>query len=249
MAENWKFYLCHVNEKLASLYFDAALRKGAPMLSKPNLLYVWLVMKTPRSDGLSHNEEAEQLWKIEDALTKQVVAICDAEFAGRITTQGRREFYFYGASTNKFSNAVSAVMQTFPEYKFLVDTKEDFEWNLYLEVLYPSPEEWQRIGNRDVLDTLKEKGDVHSVVREVRHWIYFANKKDRDHCKKKCAASGFKFFKENKTKIGTKSFCLEILKSQPVEQETIDATVMELFVLAEECNGEYDGWETKIMSN
>jgi Family of unknown function (DUF695) len=53
-------------------------------------------MNAPRPDGLSSNEEFQILNTIEDALTERLEKDCDACLAGRITGDGRREFYYYG---------------------------------------------------------------------------------------------------------------------------------------------------------
>ena len=68
MTDNWKPYLCNVNEKLASIFVDLGLRGEVPILSKPWLLWTWVPFQTPRADGLSDSKEAPTLYKIEDAL-------------------------------------------------------------------------------------------------------------------------------------------------------------------------------------
>jgi len=93
MTENWKPYLCKVNEKLASIFVNLGLRGEAPILSKPWLLWAWVYFQNPRADGLSDSKEAPVLYKIEDALNLSVSRACQAIPCGRITTAARREFF------------------------------------------------------------------------------------------------------------------------------------------------------------
>ena len=64
MAENWKPYLCNVNDKLASILVDLALRGEAPIASKPWLLWTWVYFQSPRTAGLSDSKEAPILYEI-----------------------------------------------------------------------------------------------------------------------------------------------------------------------------------------
>jgi hypothetical protein len=79
MSDNWKPYLCNVNEKLASIFVNPGLRGEAPILSKPWLLRTWVYFQTPRADGLSDSKEAPTFYKIEDALDLCVSRACQAK--------------------------------------------------------------------------------------------------------------------------------------------------------------------------
>jgi hypothetical protein len=106
MNDNWKPYLCRVNDKPASILVNLGLRDSVPIPTKPWLLWAWVYFRTPRPDGLSDRKEAPTLYKIEDALSLCVSRACGAILSGRITTEGRREFYFYGETKNGFRKAV-----------------------------------------------------------------------------------------------------------------------------------------------
>ena len=125
MTDQWNFYLCTVNDKLASIYLNLGLANEAPVLSKPYLLWVWVYLKSPRPDGLTTNQEAQVMYKIEDELSAQLASSSEAQLAGNITTQSRREFYFYGATETNFKPNVTAAFQAFPTYEFSIGTKRD----------------------------------------------------------------------------------------------------------------------------
>jgi len=247
MAENWKPYICNVNGNLASIFLNLDLCNVAPILSKPWLLWIWVYFQTPRPDGLSDSREAPILYKIEDALEDSVVEVCHAIPCGRITTQGRREFYFYGETKKDLRQAVEAAFKNVEEYRFDFGDRKDPEWEQYLNVLYPSDEDLQRIANIDLLDALKKRGDVLTVVREVRHWIYLRSEPSRALFKDAAISLGFKVIKESKFDREF-PFGITIGRSQSIVQPTIDQTVIELLHLAQRFDGEYDGWETPVIT-
>jgi uncharacterized protein (TIGR01619 family) len=247
MSDIWKSYLCRVNDSLASIRFDLGLRGEVPIDSKPWLLWVWVYFQTPRPDGLSDGKEAPTLFQIEDALTPELARRCSAMLCGAITTEGRREFYFYGENSRGFGKAVASAMAQFDGYKFDTGEKNDPLWEQYLDVLYPSEEDLQRIANRDLLDQLETRGDVLSVIREVHHWIYFRSKQSRESFKEAVAKSGYTICSNLEGK-DDRSFGLIVSRVQSVEQEVTDAVVLELLRLARQFDGEYDGWETPIVT-
>jgi uncharacterized protein (TIGR01619 family) len=247
MTDNWKSYICRVNESLASIFVNLALRDEVPMLSKQWLLWVWVYFRSPRPDGLSDSREAPTLFKIEDALTAHVPRTCRALLSGRITTEGRREFYFYGETKDGFPDAVSTALAGFEGYRFDTGEQEDSLWEQYLNVLYPSPEDLERIKNRDLLEVLVDEGDVLTAAREVQHWVYFRSEQTRAAFRETAIKAGFRILSESSVE-GDLPFEISVARTQPVEQDLIDATVIELLRLAQRFEGEYDGWETPVVT-
>jgi uncharacterized protein (TIGR01619 family) len=247
MAENWKPYLCNVNDKIASIFVNLGLRSEVPITSKPWLLWTWVSFQAPRADGLSDGKEAPTLFKIEDALDAYVSHACRAIPCGRITTEGRREFYFYGETEDGFHQAVSAALKSFDGYKFEIGSQKDSEWEQYLNVLYPSPEDLQRIANMDLLDVLLGKGDVPTVAREVQHWMYFPSESSRVLFRDAAAAVGYKIVSESNSN-GELPFGIVVARHQSIEKASIDTTVIELLHLSRRFAGEYDGWETPVVT-
>jgi Family of unknown function (DUF695) len=133
-SEEWEFYFSNVNDKLASLYVDLGLHKIAPMMDKPNVVWVSIKMNNPREDGLSSNKESNELYKIEDALVDKLKDKFKSIYVGRVTTTGNRDLYFYFGDTTLYDKVISDVMITFPKYHFDFGSKEDKTWSGYLEV-------------------------------------------------------------------------------------------------------------------
>jgi uncharacterized protein DUF695 len=94
MSDRWDFYLSRVNDALASLMVDLGIHREAPQADRPRLFWVFLYMRTPREDGLSDAAEADSLAEIEESVVSAMTEKIGACLVGRITTSGRREFYF-----------------------------------------------------------------------------------------------------------------------------------------------------------
>lgn len=247
MSDNWNCYICKVNDKLASIFVDIGARKTAPDEGRRWLLWVWLYFKKPRPDGLSSQEEFETLIKLEDKLVADLKLDCDAVLTGRITTCGRREFYFYSARPDGFREAVRTSLASFRGYNFDCDTRQDPGWTQYLNVLYPTEEQFQLIGNRDLLDTMKRNGDSLATAREVRHWIYFQDMAGRERFKITAQSLGYRIESESQNVESERQYEIQISRMQDLSSSAIDESVTELFRASKSADGEYDGWECELI--
>lgn len=249
MTEHWASYFCNVNGKLASIFLDIDLSNVAPDQARPWLLWVWVYFKQSRIDGLSSSEEFPTLSAMEDLLKKHVCGNCSASLVGRITTDGRREFYFYAPKPNNFEASVRDAIKKFTSYEFEHGTQHDPAWNQYLSVLFPSEDDLQKILNREVLDVLAEQGDQPEIPREVLHWAYFKTEEDRSDFKAAVQEKGYGISSESTHPGEENPFGVCLGKIQGCTGTAIDRAVLELTKFAERFKGEYDGWEAEVMAD
>jgi hypothetical protein len=250
MAEEWEFFFCRVNDAPASIFVDLGLREAAPQRERPHLLWVWVSMLNPREDGLSRSDEAPQLHEIDQRLGATLAEQLDAVHVGRITTSGRREFYYYAPAPVGFDEAVSDTMSRFPQYAYDCGEQEDARWSQYLEVLYPGPRDLQWIRDRQVVERLQELGDLLHAPREVEHYLYFPSEQSRQAVVDQVRRAGFTI-RDMSVVDGAAGrlnrFGLRICRSDPVDLDSIHAVVADLLDRATAVGGEYDGWETPVV--
>ncbi len=248
MSDKWDFYFANVNDKISSLFVDLGIRETALDAQKPWLLWVWVYLNNPREDGLSQNPEAATLLEIEDVLTEIVGNATDGVLVGRITTDGHRGFYFYSATFVAFDEAVGKGLEQFPNYRFDSGTQHEPDWNQYLNLLYPSPKDWQRIKNRHVIEVLERHGDPLKKPRLVYHWAYFSNESSRDRFVAAINERGFAVTNQGIVDIPNHSqpLSLNFERVENVDWNSINEVTIELFELAESLEGDYDGWETSV---
>jgi len=244
----WGNYFTTINGALASVALDRSLRPKAPLASRPHLLWVKVQLRSPKPNGLSDRSELQALAGIEDQLSSQLKSVCRAIEAGRVTTAGRRELYYYGADDAGFQGAVAAVMQKFNAYTFDMGSTADPEWRQYLNVLFPTGEDFQKMSNMDVLGSLIDAGDTLQPVREVRHRIYFGAPTDRQQFAAKVKGLGYRIGREAEGP-GDHPYGLEIARDQSVTPKQIDDAVLELYRLAKQAGAEYDGWEAALVAS
>ena len=255
MSDEWDFYFATVNENVASLFVDLGIRELAPDPSNPWLLWVWLQFQNPREDGLSSAEESETLDAIEDSLIESVENALGGSLVGRITTEGRREFYFYSPTDEGLDKAVAKAMMPFADYEFECGTHNDPEWEHYLGMLYPSPHDWQCMKNRHVLQELRENGDSLELERPVLHWAYFPNEESRNQFVAAITERGFELNEQSEQDDPDPEaesefpFGVSFQRVDHIDWDTINQITIELYDLAEAAHGDYDGWETSVESD
>jgi uncharacterized protein (TIGR01619 family) len=169
-----------------------------------------------------------------------------ATFVGRITTAGRREFYFYGDDTTHFEDTISRAMRKYAAYRFDMGTKQDEPWSQYLDLLYPSPEEFQRIKNRRVVEILEQHGDQLAKALLVSHWAYFATPEDRNAFLAEVAGRRFTIADASAYAREPSPYPYGVTLARVDSIDQIDDVTIELLNLAQSHAGEYDGWETAV---
>ncbi len=202
----------------------------------------------PSSPGcLSDRSEFDVLCAIEGKLTRALREEFDAVFCGRITTAGRREFYFYAPRAETLVAVVGDTLIQFADYEFDCDRKADHEWSQYLKVLRPSEEDRQRIENHRGLEVLEKHADAIETPRDIWHWIYFQRESDRDEFRNAVLSMQYRIQSEDPHK-GEFPFVPCIVEFQSVDSSDVDDAVIELYRLSRNHRGNYDGGETKVMT-
>ena len=245
--ENWAFYLSTVDSSKASILLDLGLKNILPIDGSNYLAFVTLDLLQSGENGLGTKEEFEKLQDIESSLELSLTASNKSIYAGRITTNGQREFYYYTADTINFENICLNVVEDFKNYSFRIGFRSDSDWEIYQNVLYPNPEAMQSIQNARGIENLVNNGDALKSKRKISHWIYFRTEINRASFEKEISKNGYRteelFSDESDT---TFPFVIEISRNDLVNYESIDSLVLPLFRLAKKHDGDYDGWETKI---
>ncbi len=227
----WDFYFANVNGKPSSIFLDLTahrLREG-----REQLLCVFVPLKDPHPDHqMTTQQESEVLWQLEDLLLKEAVAI-DARFVGRITGDGRREFYFY--CKKSIAWGMEETRSRFADYTFDIQWHHDPEWRQYGDVLYPRPEQMESIQNRGVLQQLTKAGDSLKKPREITHWAYFSEAVNRDAFVDQVVAAGFRIVKTDRIDLPTakeRPFVAVVAKIDHVHPTAIDKVTVELLHLS-----------------
>ncbi len=243
----WEFYLCLIEDQHASILVDLSYASEGQIENMEHLVRLRIPLLAPREDGLCTLEESEKLNEIDDALF-EVVEAAEGTIAhvGRITCGGFRDFFFYVENPLTTEPALSSALVPHTEYPCETAADHDPEWSAYFEMLYPSPREMQMIMSERVLRSLAENGDDPEISRDMTHWIFFPGVEQRQQFADRVAQGGFRIVEEGGDGSEESPLMLAIARTQTTDRVEVHDTVLELYDLAEECEGEYDGWETSI---
>jgi hypothetical protein len=243
MSKDWDFYPLLVDSEPASIYLDLGLAQNAPIESQPHLSYVRVYMRKPRPDGLSSNEEFDDLVSIEDSLCEAFSASSSTTYAGRNTSSGNRDFYFYTNDPAVFSASVQSAMARHSHYTFEVGGRLDSNWSVYFDFLYPSRDDIQRIFNRRVVDSLETHNDNLSEPRPIEHFAYLPNAAAAEKLQDYLRERGFSF-DEPRIDGGT----IAVTFKRVDRPEDIDNIVIPIAHHLQELGGEYDGWGCEVVN-
>jgi len=247
MSGDWDYYMCLIDDVMASIFLDMERIESAPDQALPWLLSLELTMQAPREDGLSSQQEADALYTIEDELIEALDAALEHHYVGRLTFAGRRVLYSYVAQDASTEALLKALIPRHPEYELRYELRQDPQWLHYTQWLYPGERERAEMSNRRVVLKLKEYGDQLTVPRQVEHLILFATRARAESFMTEMGEHGFQGMIEPQQQDDG-AWAVQLHRVDPVELEHINEIVHTLSARAVLHDGIYDGWGCMVVS-
>ncbi|MCM2315642.1 MAG: DUF695 domain-containing protein [Thermoanaerobaculia bacterium] len=243
MSDDWDVYFLGTEDGPVSFFVDLNAR-GEETPGRPLLCRVSVRLLAPSEHGFASREEDEVLFRLEDALEARLGETCGAQYVGRATSGGVRVYFFYLPEGLKPEGTIRECLGAFGDYREKVALEDDPEWAHYFEFLYPDTASLQGILNRRVVQNLIDNGDQLHRPRRVDHWLYFADRASAERFQ--VQAKRMKFEIEDLSPSGGE-WKLQIYRTDPVDQDSIDETTIQLCELVDGLGGRYDGWETEVI--
>ncbi len=245
MSEEWDFYFCRINDQPASIYLNMGLWSEAPIASQPHVVRVRVPMLSPREDGLSSQQEFDDLVRLENSITGSIKG-WPAVFAGRTTQGGVRDFYFYSNDPDGVTDAISSAATSFPAYALEIGSFEDPQWEEYLGFLYPSARDRERMANRRTIDALEREGDNLTTPRQIDHWIYLPSASVANDFLFAASKLGFSSTGEIAKVEGMLGYQAVVSSVAVPDLNDMNEITLQLLELAQAHDGDYDGWECSV---
>ena len=249
--EDWCIYLCNafaydlpavVRTNLALINFEFAA-------NYPKRLQLRILYKNADDNGFYSREEEEYLYDIEDAVVEIIEKHGDI-LAGVVECDERSHIVAYAKNELGYYDEISEMMaEKFPDYAYTLAVFEDKDWVMYFHALYPDRYEYQSIMNRWLIEDIKSNGDS-MVPRVLEHCLCFTTEENGEAFLTKVMEDGFtKLSSENlsNNEAIDKKHPYELVIGREDSFENIDDIVFRLIDLAEEFDGEYDGWGCHIV--
>lgn len=249
--ENWCIYLCNAFacDLPAVVRTNLALTDFQFTANYPKRLHLQILYKNADDNGFPTREEGEYVYSIEDAVVEIIEQHGDM-LAGVVKCDERAHIFAYVKNELGYYDEISEMMsENFPDYAYTLAVFEDKDWVMYFHALYPDRYEYQSIMNKRLIKNIESHGDS-MVPRVLEHCLCFTTEENGEAFLAKVMEDGFiKLSSENLSNNEDidKEYLYELVIGREDAFENIDETVWYLMDLAEEFDGEYDGWACHIV--
>ena len=249
--EDWGIYLCNAFtcDLPAVIKTNLALRDFECTVNYPKRLHLQILYKNADDNGFPTREEWEYVYPVEDAVVEIIEQHGDM-LAGVVKCDERAHIFAYVKNELGYYDEISEMMsENFPDYAYTFAVFEDKDWDMYFHALYPDRYEYQSIMNMRLIENIKSNGDS-MVPRVIEHCLLFKTEENGEAFLTKVMEDGFtKLSSENlsNNEAIDKEHPYELVIGREDAFEDIDETVWYLMDLAEEFDGEYDGWACHIV--
>ena len=248
MQEYWESYVKPIDAKKALVSFNAGVSDYIPDEQYLYVGFVKVKLNNPQEDGLVNEEESNDISFIEDRLEMESLRWRSGKYIGRIITQGEVNFIYYLKMDFEWKNTVESAMGEFPNYKYEFGSRMDMEWEVYQKLLFPTIKEWQIIANHHSCDNLKNQGDNLHAKRAIEHKAYFKNEQNRQKFISLVEKQEFKKLQEMEVPFNNETlYGVQFYRGDTPFYYNIDELTMQIIDLCDECDGEYDGWESSLV--
>ncbi|RUM62998.1 MAG: hypothetical protein DSZ03_05860 [Sulfurimonas sp.] len=190
----------------------------------------------------AEREQYEQLLQTLAEVLKQRLR---AELAGYRIVDGELELYFYAPSAKTFEPVVAAFMSEYSGYD--MGSCKDAKQKFYFDALYPDARQLLQIQNTQTIAQLQEAEDQCEQEREVEHYLLFPTRGNAVRALQKASALEFTCKHEYTDDTGELRHIIVITKSHDVSDAVIHEITEDLFVIAMEEHGRYEGWSTTLV--
>lgn len=244
--EDWGIYLCNAFacDLPAVIRLNLALMDFESTYNYPKRLRLQILYKNADDNGFPTREEGEYLYRVEDAVVEIIEKYGDI-LAGVVKCDERVHIFAYAKNDSGYADEISEMMsENFPDYVYTFAAVEDKDWEMYFNGLYPDNYEYQSIMNMRLIEAIKNNGDS-MVPRVLEHCLYFKTEEQRKAFLTKVMEEGFQKL-ESESNDDSEAYDTEYRYQLVVGREdafeNIDDVVWYLMDLAEEFDGDYDGW-------
>lgn len=245
----WDAYIAQFDGGPGSVILNMSVKGRAPVSKFPYVLVTGVTYKDCGPEGFPSQDEFPKLHIIHDSVQAVIKSVTSFINAGSFTHQCERLDYVYVSDTQNLRKRLEELYnKRFSNYKPYINIKEDKKWEYYLSFLYPNEQTLNYMGDVKVVESLSKAGDKLEKPRQVDHYIYFKEKKDRDEF--------VEFIVKEKYKIEDKSFnkankqySALISRVDKVDISSINEITEYLRKIAIRFKGDYDGWETFVIKD
>lgn len=246
---NWEVYMAQYEEGPGSIMLNMDLIHNVPKTTLPFRLVTGVNFANCSDEGMPNADEFEKLYVLSDQVESLIKTMGAYEYVGTFTYQCERLDYIYLADTLNIRSKLEELYQSeFEDYEYYIGLTYDAEWEAYTQFLYPNDVMLEYMTNQKVIFQLQQNGDNLSKARQVDHWLYFEKASDRNQFIKEVKALGFNIENQVQSEKSQQPYQVQISRTDFVNSESINQITFKLTSIAKTLHGNYDGWETIVIT-
>lgn len=246
---DWDAYVLDMKGKPVSIVVDLSLAARAPMKDRTMALVVRTRLRQPGSNGQPTPDEIMRLDSLEEDMVSRLSKATGAIYAGRFTQRGIREFCFYALDSVGYAEALFAAFAPYPGYEWLGKAVADKAWSNYFDMLYPAPEQLDRMKFRRQSDALRQAGDPLERPRPVEHRFRFRTRVARDQFLRQPGMGDYTILElpELPDEKNELPFTLRLQHKAIPDYRFIEQVAMAFRIKGLELKGRYEGWDCDVL--
>jgi len=245
MNEDWGVFSRESGERPALVSLDFELLPAAPLVHYPILATVRIALHNPGPDGLPSPAESDEIGPLENAI-QDALKLEGAKLVALVWVDGFRKLYFYAPPGCQVKRWVEAACEG-SGYQVSASVRPDPQWLYFVDELSPSAWELQVLSNNQVIATMLENGDDVESPRDVDHYLYFPTDEHRSQAIAAAKTQGFEVSELLEDEPPPNPFGVQLTRRDSISPASITEPVELLFRLAEQHNGDYDGWGSPVV--
>lgn len=248
-AEAWENYIASYDDNQpGSVNLRMDLINTAPVENLGHVVITGLKYQTSRADGLPDPPTFDTFQRVEEELRRLIQMETKAMLVGTFTYNRERLEYFYVEEVKNLEQQLTKFYESkYPAYEFSLKIEEDKEWTHYREFLYPNEETIGYMNDLKITQALMEAGDRSTEPRRIDHWLYFPSKQLLDSCQVALTEMGFSVEKAGINDASDLKHELQVYRMDKADINTIYPITSQMRSLANQYQGDYDGWETILV--
>ncbi len=166
--------------------------------------------------------------------------------AGRVDTNTRALFYFYG----KAKVSLASIEYAYAKEKLLTcraDVQEDPSWSFYGEQLCPDAAKYQTEQNREMIERMRKAGDYTPAARRVRLHMFFPSEPLLSMFSQAARQAGFALSDTQFYPDMERAYGIAIIKICTLNKPDVDALTTGAIYLAQNYDGTLLYWDAPVV--
>lgn len=261
-AESWIAFPRDIEEQTGVIAVDLTYVDPEERGDRPWSIALRFDILEPDEDGQPSEEESERLDAIGEAIVEALNERSAGLFVAMRTHGGYRYIYTQCGEPDPAKEAIVAAMAQFSDQAWGIAVEEEPDWITYQQ-LCPDEFELQWVADAQLVRYMDEQGDDVAIPRSVNHWAYFPTEIDRDAFAAAAKSQGFAAVENvdadecedegedhehgDSCQHEGMPCGVRLTRKHAVDFDTVYPITCGLIELANQHEGQYDGWETEIV--